>query len=262
MLGSDPIAALLGAGLDARSPQVVWKGYLRRLAALGCAVTMLGPDVVLPDGIDAESLTALAELTTRYPSGTPMPSETTGKLSGLGQVDGTGERVNARVTAYFRRITKIVGTERTTALLDAGVITASAALHIRSSNMVAVVVPDAGALGQWRQWAAATSDDPHELHTAPTLLLPGLPGGGVYLFATPATVGEGQQPTVPGFPLLGDMSLQVGAARIDTGDVTVPVPPTRMGGHAVMRLGPCRKLPAWLESTLRASGNATAAPAA
>lgn len=25
MLGSDPIAALLGAGLDARSPQVVWK---------------------------------------------------------------------------------------------------------------------------------------------------------------------------------------------------------------------------------------------
>ncbi|SKR85402.1 Uncharacterised protein [Mycobacteroides abscessus subsp. abscessus] len=36
MLGSDPIAALLGAGLDARSPQVVWKGYLRKLAAAGC----------------------------------------------------------------------------------------------------------------------------------------------------------------------------------------------------------------------------------
>ncbi|QOF39292.1 hypothetical protein E3G66_003461 [Mycobacteroides abscessus] len=255
MLGSDPIAALLGAGLDARSPQVVWKGYLRKLAAAGCAVTMLGPDVVVPDGLDAETLTVLAELTQRFPSQAAMPEESTGKLSGQGQVDRTGDQINARVTTYYRHITKIVGAQRAPALLDAGVITPSAGIYIPFSHMVAVAVPDATALAQWRRWAAETSGDRFELHTAPTLLVPGLPGGGVYLFTTPDTGADHQHPAAIGYTPVTGLNFAVGDSIVSAGQVTVPIPPTRMGGAPVMRLGPCRKLPAWLDAALREHGS-------
>ncbi|SIM06038.1 Uncharacterised protein [Mycobacteroides abscessus subsp. abscessus] len=262
MLGSDPIAALLGAGLDARSPQVIWKGYLRKLATAGCAVTMLGPDVVVPDGVDAETLTALAELTRRFPSQVAMPEESTGKLSGQGQVDSTGEQINARVTTYYRHITKIVGAERAPVLLESGVITPSAGIYIPFSHMVAVTIPDADALTQWRTWAAQTSGDPYELHTAPTLLVPGLPGGGVYLFTTPHTSADNQHPTAIGYAPVTGLTFELGSVTVSAGQLTVPIPPTRMAGASVMRLGPCRKLPAWLESALRTYGTVAASPAA
>ncbi|KMV19675.1 hypothetical protein ACT17_06490 [Mycolicibacterium conceptionense] len=260
MLGSDPIAALLGAGLDPRSPQTVWKAYLRRLVGAGCAVTLLGPDVQVSPGARDEVLAALAVLTERFPQGVPMPPEPTGKLAGLGQVDTVGDRVNLRVAAYYRHIVKAVGKDLAPDLLATGVVTAGAAVHVGSSHMAAAVVPDAASMEQWREWAAQVSGDPHERHAAPTLLLPGYPGGGVFLFRTPFTVAEGEKPTRKGFTVLPPVTMQRGATRVVTGDVTVPIPPTRMGGHPVMRLGPCRMLPEWLESELRQA--AQPAPAA
>lgn len=259
MLGSDPIAALLGAGIDPRSPQVVWKGYLRRLVTAGCAVTMTGPDVHVPAWADAETIAALAELVRVYPSGMPMPPVATGKLAGAGQVDSTADRVNSRVGAYFRLIARVVGKERAPDLLEAGAITASAGLHVGRSHMAAVIVPDAEALEVWRRWAVEASGDRHEQHAAPTVLIPSYRGGGVFLFRTPATVAVGEPPTVPGFSPLGPVSLTLEGCRIVTGEVTVPLPPTRIAGRPVMRLGPCRMLPPWLEQTLRANEVAAAA---
>lgn len=243
MLGSDPVSALLGVGLDPCSPAVVWKKYLRGLVETGAAVTMLGPDVVVPEGADDLTRRALHALIERYPSGSRMPVESTGKLAGMQIVDAEASRVNLRVAAYFRRIASVAGKERAPELLQSGAITASAALHVQCSNMVAVEVPDAVSLKQWRGWAAACSGDVHEAHTAPTLLIPGYPGGGVYLFRV---VGEP----------VGARTMQVGASVIDSGDVAIPIPPTRQNGMPVMRLGPCRILPDWLRAQILADGKA------
>lgn len=241
MLGSDPLSALLGVGLDPRSPAVVWKKYLRALVGAGAAVAMMGPDVVVPERADDLTRRALRDLITKYPPGVRMPMESTGKLSGLQPVDAEAGRVNMRVSAYFRHIDKVVGKERAPELLSSGAITASAALHLQYSNLVAVEVPDAGALQQWRGWAAAVSGDVHEAHTAPTLLIPGYSGGGVYLFRVP-----GEQ--------MGSRALQVGTSVVSSGDVVIPIPPTRQNGVPVMRLGPCRVLPDWLRAQIVSGG--------
>ena len=165
----------------------------------------------------------------------------------------TTERINARVGAYFRHITKVVGKELAEPLLDRASITVSAGLHIAQSHLVAVLIDDADALAQWRGWAVQCSSDPREMHTAPTLILSTMPGGGIYLFRTPATVGPDKTPDAR-FEPLPEMQLSVGTCRITSGDITVPIPPTRMFGQPVMRLGPCRMLPSWLESMLRAHG--------
>ena len=188
-----------------------------------------------------------------YPPGAPMPVESTGALAAMPQVDITTERINARVGAYFRHITKVVGKELAEPLLDRASITVSAGLHIAQSHLVAVLIDDADALAQWRGWAVQCSSDPREMHTAPTLILSTMPGGGIYLFRTPATVGPDKTPDAR-FEPLPEMQLSVGTCRITSGDITVPIPPTRMFGQPVMRLGPCRMLPSWLESMLRAHG--------
>lgn len=239
MLGSDPVAALLGAATDPRCSQTVWKAYLRKLVDAGAAVTMLGPDVVVPDAAEDAVLSALGALVATYPPGTQMPEETTGVLDGAGHVDSTGDRVNRRVAAYYRHIYKVLGKELAPALMESGAVTTGAGLHVASSGMVAVIVPDAAALQQWRDWAVTMSGDPYERHTAPTILLPNAPGGGVYLFRT----AEGVSPPP-------DLKLYVGTASIETGDVVVPIPPTRLGGNPVSRLGPARMLPAWLHRQL------------
>lgn len=238
MLGSDPIAALLGAGIDSRAPQVVWKGYLRRLVAAGAAVVMMAPDVTVPDDVEGHVLVALAALLGQYPPGTQMPEETTGRLAGAGHVDAEAERVNLRVSAYYRHIDKVLGKELGSALRDSGVVSVSAGLHVGGSQMVAVVVPDTTALGQWRDWSAAVSGDRRERHTAPTLLLPGTPGGGVYLFRT----ADRQVPA--------GLTIAVGACTVSSGDLIVPIPPSRQAGVPVTRLGPCRMLPAWLAAAM------------
>mgnify|MGYP001171561692 CR=1 FL=1 len=235
MLGSDPIAARLGAGTDPRSSQAVWKAYLRNLVNAGAAVAMLGPDVVVPDDADDATLSALAKLVDLYPPGSQMPPETTGALDGAGIVDATGDRVNRRVPTYYRHITRAVGKELAPDLLTRGVITPSAGLHVGASNTLAVVVNDAAALARWRDWSAEASGDPYERHSAPTLLLPTMPGGGVYLFRT-----------APNLRAPSGVELKVGGAVIHTGDLIVPIPPTRLGGRPVSRLGPARILPQWL----------------
>ena len=240
MLGSDPIAALLGAGTDPRCAQTVWKSYLRKLVGAGAAVTMLGPDVVVPDDADDAVLSALAALVATYPPGVQMPLETSGVLDGFGHVDSDTERVNRRVATYFRHIVHVLGKELAPQLLTNGAVTASAGLHVGASGMVAVSVPDGDALNQWRSWAAQTSGDPRERHTAPTVLLPNAPGGGVYLFRLRDAA-----------PVPADLTLPLKGFTITTGDLVVPIPPTRLGGEAVTRLGPARILPAWLQRTLR-----------
>lgn len=247
MLGSDPIAALLGAGMDPSSPQVVWKGYLRKLVAAGAAVSLMAPDVVVPEGADPAVLAALSALIGRYPPGTQMPGETTGRLAGAGHVDADSERVNLRVSAYYRHVDKVVGKEMAAALFAAGVVTPSAGLHVAGSHMVAVLVPDAAGLTQWRDWASAVSGDPHERHTAPTLLLPSMSGGGVYLFRS--SLAES----------VTDLSLPIGACTVSSGNLVVPIPPTRLAGIPVMRLGPARKLPGWLRTVLLRDGLPTVA---
>lgn len=246
MLGSDPIAALLGAGTDPRCSQTVWKSYLRKLAGAGAAVTMLGPDVVVPEDADTEVLAALAALVDTYPPGVQMPLEASGVLNGTGRVDSDAERVNRRVSTYYRHIARVLGEERAPRLLADGTVTPGAGLHVGASGMVAVTVPDADALSRWRAWAAQTSGDPHERHTAPTVLLPTWPGGGVYLFR-----GTGAGP-VP-----RDLTMLMGGFSIATGDLVVPVPPSRLGGEAVTRLGPARILPAWLAQVLREAARAS-----
>lgn len=238
MLGSDPIAALLGAGIDSRAPQVIWKGYLRRLVANGAAVVMMAPDITVPEDADDSVLAKLAALLDRYPPGTQMPEEVTGRLAGANHIDADAERVNLRVGAYYRHMDKVLGKDLGPALRDNGIVSVTAGLHVGCSRMAAVIVPDAAALTQWRDWAAATSGDLRERHTAPTLLLPGTPGGGVYLFRT----------TADQIPV--DVTMSLGRCTISTGDVIVPIPPSRQGGVPVTRLGPCRMLPTWLAEVL------------
>lgn len=234
MLGSDPIAALLGAGIDSHAPQLVWKRYLCALVNAGAAVSMTAPDVVEPAGADDTVRLALNELMRQYPPGSWMPGETTGRLACAGRIDADSERVKARVTSYYRRITKALGKELAPALLESGAVTPSAALHVGCSNMTSVAVPDAEALQEWRGWAAQVSGDRRERHTAPTVLLPKTPGGGVYLFRGALDVPD----------------TLVGRCTVTSGDSLVPIPPTRQSGASVMRLGPCRKLPAWLRDQL------------
>lgn len=261
MLGCDPLTALLGSGMDLRSPPVVWKRYLRALAEHGAAVRMLGPDVMVTAGVDDSAQAALIALAERYPPGMPMPSEERGVLAGIAPVDVAAERINTRVATYYRHIARTVGKDQVDALMDCAAITVSAGIHVAGSHLVAVVVPDAAALGQWRGWAAQASGDPREMHTAPTLVLATMPGGGIYLFRTPATAGPDSPPD-PRFEPLPEMQMSVGACQITSGDLTVPIPPTRMYGHPVMRLGPCRMAPSWLEESLRAHGTAAAGTAA
>jgi len=240
MLGSDPIAALLGAGTDPRCSPTVWKVYLRKLVDAGASVTMLGPDVVIPDDASDEVKAALAALISTYPTGTQMPEETTGVLADFGVVDADTSRVNNRVGTYYRHITRIVGKELTPELLASGAITASAGLHVGSSGMVAVTAHNAAEQAQWRDWAGEVSGDRRERHTVPTVLTPTADGGGIYLFRTNAAT------SVP-----KDISIDKGFL-VETGDVVVPIPPTRMGGDPVTRLGPARMLPEWLRSVILA----------
>ena len=238
MLGSDPIAALLGAGTDPRCAPAVWKVYLRKLVDAGAAVTMLGPDVTIPDDASDEVKVALAALIATYPTGTQMPEETTGVLADFGVVDADPARVKSRVVTYYRHINRVVGKELAPDLLAAGVITASAGLHVGSSGMVAVTVPDAAAQQQWWDWAVESSGDIRERHTAPTVLTPTCRGGGIYLFRTNAAT------AVP-----KGVKINKGFV-VDTGDMVVPIPPTRMGGNPVTRLGPARMLPLWLHAKI------------
>jgi hypothetical protein len=201
---------------------------------------MLGPDVVVPDDAPDEVKAALAALISTYPTGTQMPEETTGVLADFGVVDADTSRVNNRVGTYYRHITRIVGKELTPELLASGVITASAGLHVGSSGMVAVTAHNPAEQEQWRDWAAQASGDPRERHTVPTVLTPTADGGGIYLFRTNAAT------SVP-----KDVSI-VSGFLIETGDVVVPIPPTRMGGSPVTRLGPARMLPDWLRSVILA----------
>ena len=251
MLGSDPIAALLGANTDFRCSQTVLKTYLRQLIEAGASVTMLGPDVVVPEDASDEVKVALATLIETYPTGSQMPEEKTGVLANLGVVDADRTRVNNRVATYFRHIYRVVGKDLAPELMAAGVIKMGAAIHVGSSGMVAVVVPDADSLEQWRGWSAEVSGDRHERHTAPTILLPNTPGGGVYLFRT-----ESETRVPVGVTIPGDFT-------IETGDMVVPIPPTHQGGAPVKRLGPARMLPAWLRDVVVAqSGSDATAPVA
>ncbi|KXO92971.1 hypothetical protein [Tsukamurella tyrosinosolvens] len=257
MLGSDPIAGLLGAGLDPRSPAVLWTRYLKALNAEGCATTMLGPSVTNTGALTDEDVAKLAALATQYPAGTAMPRETTGKLAGFETVDVLPERITARVGAYFRRVTRAVGKDNFLRLAQTGAVCAGAGIHVGRSRMAAVVVPDAGAMSAWRQWAVETSGDPHEAHTAPTLLLSGMPGGGIYLFRTSAMAPAGEPPAAEPLPAA---AFTVGGCTVTSSELVVPVPPTRLAGGTVMRLGPCRMLPSWLEGAI--ADTAAAAPSA
>ncbi|MFV8261760.1 hypothetical protein ACNQR9_00150 [Mycolicibacterium peregrinum] len=247
MLGSDPIAALLGAGMDPRLPEVLWKGYLRRLVNAGAAVTMLGPDVVVPDDATDAERAGLATLVSTYPTGTQMPMETTGKLAGTGLIDAAAERVNVRVGAYYRRINRTVGKDVAAGLWRRGAITTSAAIHAGASNMVAVMIGDAASLRVWRQWSMQASGDGYERHSAPTLLVPQLRGGGMYLFRT--SEGDRIDPLTMAVTGWEDCSITV-----TSGDMLVPVPPTCQNGAPVTRLGPCRMLPGWLRESLLGYG--------
>jgi hypothetical protein len=244
MLGSDPIAALLGAGVDPLCTQVVWRTYLRKLVDAGASVTMLGPDVVIPEGASPEVHEALSALMAAYPSASQMPEETTGALSGFGVVDSDPGRVGQRVTTYYRHIHRVVGKELAPELLAEGAITVSAGLHVSGSGMVAVTVPDAAAQRLWGEWSAEISGDPLEGHTAPTVLTPTCRGGGIYLFRTNAAT------AVPVGVKIDNGFI------IDTGDMAVPIPPTRMGGNPVTRLGPARMLPEWLRDVIVSAGSA------
>ena len=237
MLGSDPIAALLGAGTDVRSSQTIWKAYLRKLVAAGASVTMLGPDVVIPDDAGPEVLTALAALLQTYPPGSQMPAEVTGALADFGVVDTEAERVNRRVASYWRHLTVVLGKNLAPELMASGAVTPSAAIHVGASGMVAVSVPDGEGMSRWRSWAAMVSGDPRERHSAPTIVLPTTPGGGVFLFRTDEPVAANIEVTCDGFV-------------IETCELTVPIPPTRQGGKPVMRLGPARMLPDWLRTVI------------
>lgn len=250
MLGSDPISALLGAGVDPNAPKSVWKGYLRALATHGCAVVMLGPDVVVPPAADTATLRGIRDLIDRFPPSTHMPPETTGKLAGSPVIDTDPMVVPLRVEAYYKHIATALAphlkdraekTEHAVNLLTNGTVTPSAGIHVQRSGLVAVEVPDAAAMNRWRTWAFEMSDDYHERHAAPTLLMPGLPGGGIFLF----------RPLQPMPPLELVVS---GSIVVSSGNTTVPVPPTRQGGNQITRLGGCRALPGWLQTQLLTGG--------
>lgn len=247
MLGSDPLAALLGAGTHPRSPLAVWKSYLRHLVEVGVGVTVLGPDVVIPPEADDATLAALNALLETYPPGSQMPEPKTGTLKDAGHVDVTQARVYSRLASYWSALGRVVGKALLPELLASGAITPSVGLHVGTSGVVAVTVPDAEALSQWRLWSAETSGDRYEAHSAPTIQMPNLPGGGVYLFRIPEGV------AVP-----AGLSVEVAGCTIDTGDVVVPIPPTRQGGEPVNRLGPARMLPEWLRLQLPAEVDAVA----
>lgn len=239
MLGSDPVAALLGSGVSTRAGTGVWSAYLRALVAAGLGITLLGPDVTVPGDADPMLLRSLAALVAAYPPGAQMPAAETGNLVGHGLVDTVAQRLRSRTAAYFTRIGKIVGKDRLPQLVADGTITPGAALHVGASGLVAVSVPDGAALARWRDWAARTSGDRYERHSAPTLLLPTAPGGGVYLFRVPAAA------AVP-----SDLTADVSGSTVTTGDMVVPLPPTRLGGAPVSRLGPCRMLPDWFHRVI------------
>lgn len=250
MLGSDPVSALLGAGVDPRAPKPVWKAYLRALATHGCAVVMLGPDVVVPPGADADTLRGLRDLIAEFPPSVHMPPETSGKLAGAPVIDTIPTNVPTRVDAYYKRVAKAMAAhiagqrgkdDYAAALLANGTVTPSAGIHVQRSGLVAVEVTDAEAMSRWRTWAFEMSDDYHERHAAPTLLMPGLPGGGIFLF----------RPAQPLPPLEMVVS---GSIVISSGNTTVPIPPTRQAGVQVTRLGGCRAMPEWLQAQLLAGG--------
>ncbi|MFZ2241113.1 MAG: hypothetical protein WAV90_16490 [Gordonia amarae] len=244
MLGSDPVSALLGGGLDPRSPKSQWKTYLRQLVENGCATALLGPDVVCPPGAGDATRRALAAITAQYPPGSTMPGESSGKLADASVVETQVDRVNLRVDAYYRRLAVAVkgrmpqkeAADLVAGLITSGSLTPMVGLHAGLSRLVAVEVPDAAALSQWHTWAEQISGDYHERFTAPTVLDPVFRGGGRYLFrAEDADMGR---------------EFTVGSCVITSGDVVLPVPPSTRGGQPITRLGPCRRLPDWLRRQL------------
>jgi hypothetical protein len=249
MLGSDPVSSLLGAGVNPCAPKSVWKWYARALISNGCAVVMLGPDVTVPPDADASTLRGLRDLLAEYPPLTQMPSETTGKLAGTSPVTTDAMTSAMRVEAYYKRIGKALtphlsGKEEkdahTRCLIENGTVTPSMGIHVKRSGLVSVEIPDADALTRWRTWAFELSDDYHERHTAPTLLMPGLPGGGIFLFRQP-------QP-------LPALEMRVNSILVSSGNTVVPVPPTRQGGREITRLGPVRTIPDWLREQFVSAG--------
>lgn len=255
MLGSDPISALLGAGVNPSAAKVVWKGYVRELVNAGCAVVMLGPDVLVPGQASAPTLRGLRDLLAMYPPSSRMPPETTGKLAGTPTITTDPVSMALRVESYYKLIAKpltahIPGRDEKTAhvndLFDSGVVTPGVGLHVQRSAMVAVEVPDAEAMTRWRTWAFELSDDYHERHCAPTLVMPGLPGGGIFLFR--------QTDPIPA------MELQVNSITVSSGNTIVPVPPTRQGGRQINRIGAVRVLPEWLRAQLVSGGRPEQSP--
>ncbi|BBY53942.1 hypothetical protein H7J07_04735 [Mycobacterium koreense] len=256
MLGSDPLSAVLGIGLDPHSPKSQWKVYLRQLVSGGCALAMLGPDIRVPDAADDHTLRALAAVSQCYPPSAPMPVDTSGKLAGASTVETDPGRVNLRVDSYYRSLAAVAkgtmkqadGEKLVRRLIEEDrCMTPTVALHVALSNLVVVEVPDAAAMAQWHAWSAQASGDRYEQYTAPTLLDPSCRGGGLYLFRDEA----GSDVAGAGFT--------VGGCVITSGDVVVPVPPSVRGGVPVARLGPCRRLPDWLRTQLRWYGNPKAA---
>ena len=239
MLGSDPIAAFLGAGIDPRAPQGAYRKYLTHLVRNGAAVVMLGPDVVVPDDADPETTAALASLLAGFPPGTRMPESNLKVLKDVGQVDASEARARTRVDFWWKTAARFVGKDCVDDLVSAGVVTPMVGIHVGMSGMVAVSAPGAEALAQWRDWSAQISGDPYERHTGPTVLLPTMIGGGVYLFRTDADT------EVP-----ADLTMRTAGCVIETGDVVVPIPPSRFSGQPVSRLGPARMLPSWLRTVL------------
>lgn len=251
MLGSDPISALLGGGVDPRSPKVVWSKYLRHLVRSGCAVAMLGPDVLATHDSDDATLRAIGRLIARYPPHVPMPPADTKALKELPALDVTVTAMASRVTHYYSAISKPLTahlydkhekSEFVDRLLRCGTVTPSVSLHVAQSRLVSVTVPNAEALARWRTWCAEASGDYHEKHSAPTLLLPTQPGGGIFLFRS----GES-------FP---ELELVLDDIVVSSGNTLVPIPPTMIGGEPVSRLGQCRTLPGWLRQRLLRDGRA------
>lgn len=239
MLGSDPISALLGAGLDPRSPKNSYSRYLTEVVKKGSAVVMLGADVIVPDDADDELRTALATMMADIPPGAQMPASRIKALKDAGQVDVDVARMRSRVTSYWGTLARYLGKDRVEELISSGVVNPMMGLHVGMTGAVAVTVPDAAAFAQWRTWSAEVSGDPYEAHSAPTLLLPTAPGGGVYLFRIPDGV------IVP-----AEVTLEFAGCTVQTGDVIVPIPPSRFHGKLVTRLGPARPLPEWLHAQI------------
>lgn len=247
MLGSDSISAFLGAGFDPRSGKTAYSRYLVALVRNGSAIVMLGPDVTVPDDADDELRAALAALVVDIPPGAQMPPSRLKALKDAGQVDADVPRMRSRVTSYWSTLGRYLGKGRVEELISAGALTPTVGLHVGTTGIVAVTVPDGAALERWRAWSAEVSGDPYERHSGPTVLLPTTPGGGVYLFRIPDGV------AVP-----ADVSIDVEGCTIQTGDVVVPIPPSRFHGKPASRLGPARILPQWLHEQILAGRDAVA----